>query len=62
MKICGAGWGGAKMKISGAVLGGAKKPVNQLIKKFDKSAEIVTGGFVIQNGVLIKENITFSDF
>ena len=42
--------------------GGAKKRVNQLIWKFDKSAYIVTGGFVLQYGVLIKENITFSDF
>ena len=42
--------------------GGAKKRVNQLIWKFDKIALIVTGGFVLQYGVLIKENITFSDF
>ena len=42
--------------------GGAKKHVNQLIQNFDKSAWIVTGGFVLQYGVLIKENITFSDF
>ena len=43
--------GGAKMKIRGAVRGGAKKRVNQLIQKFDKSAYIVTGGFVLQYGV-----------
>ena len=42
--------------------GGAKKRVNQLIQKFDKSAEMVTGGFVLQYGALIKENITFYDF
>ena len=30
--------------------------------KVEKSAQIVTGGFVLQCGVLIKENITFSDF
>ena len=42
--------------------GGAKKGVNQLIQKFDKSAEIVTGGFVLQYCALNKENIAFSDF
>ena len=42
--------------------GGAKKRVNQLIQNFNRSALIVTRGFVLQYGVLIKENITFSDF
>ena len=62
IKIRGAVRGGAKMKIRGAVRGGAKKRVNQLIQKFDKSAYIVTGGFVLQYGALINENITFPDF
>ena len=48
--------GGAKVKIR------AKKRVNQLIQNFNRSALIVTGGFVLQYGVLIKENITFSNF
>ena len=39
-----------------------KKRVNQLIQKYDKSEYIATGGFVLQYGVLIKENITLSDF
>ena len=47
--------GGAKMKIRGAVQGGAGQ-------KSDKSAKIVTGGFILQFGLLIKENITLSDF
>ena len=42
--------------------GGAKERVNRLIQKFDKSAYIVTGGFVLQYGALINENITFPDF
>ena len=60
----GAGRGGARIKIRRAVRGGAgqKRRVNQLIQKLDKSAQIVTGGFVLQYGILIKENITFSDF
>ena len=50
------------MKIRGAVRGGAKKRINQLIQKFNKSALIVTGGYVLQYGVLMKENIAFYDF
>ena len=66
-RMCGAelftaGRGGDKNPRGGPGRGGAKKRVNQLIWKFDKSAYIVTGGFVLQYGVLIKENITFSDF
>ena len=49
--------GGATVKIRRA-----KNHVNPLIQKFDKSAYIVTGGFVIQYGALINENITFPDF
>ena len=47
---------------SGAGQGGAKERVNRLIQKFDKSAYIVTRGFVLQYGALINENITFPDF
>ena len=28
--------------------GGSKKRINQLIQKFDKSAEVVTGGILLQ--------------
>ena len=55
-------WGQGRNKNLRAVRGGAKKRVNQLIQRSDISVEIVTGGFVLQHGVLIKENITFSDF
>ena len=37
--------------------GGAKKRVNRLIKKFDKSAQIVIDIFVVHYDVLIKKNI-----
>ena len=63
-------WGGAFS--SGAGRGGDKNPrggVGQGEKtrkttdpKFDKSAQIVTGGLVSQCGALIKEKISFSDF
>ena len=57
-----AGWGEDENPRGGQGRGGAKKRVNQLIKKFDKSAYIVTGGFVLQYGVLIKEKITLAGF
>ena len=62
MKICGAGRGEDENPRGGPGWGGAKKRLNHLIPNFDKSAKIVTGGFVLQYGALIKENITFYDF
>ena len=58
----GAGRGEDENPRGGPGRGRAKKRVNQLIQKFDKSAYIVTGGFVLQYGALINENITFPDF
>ena len=62
MWIRGAGRGKEENPRGGPGRGGAKKRVNPLIQNFDKSAQIVTGGFVLQYGVLFKENIIFSDF
>ena len=62
MKIRGAGRGEDENPQGGLGRDGAKKRVNQLIQNFNRSALIVTRGFVLQYGVLIMENITFSDF
>ena len=60
--LAGRGGAGRRWKSAGrSGAGRGKKYVNQLIQKFNKSAEIVPEGFVLQYGVLTKENITLSD-